>query len=523
MKITRNVSIVLFISLILALCGCNRSVPDNGEIFPSDASTQNIVSDTKTLSEKYELVECGNFTDGHAVARFTGKETGKTILAVIDKNGKAVLSNINGFLDSSGENYIPCDDIFEYAANRNIAYSNGYLLIPAKSESGDFAFCLINSKGEVVNKFNSDDFDRGDYSIEIWFLGNGCWKLRGSRGNGLTDGGDSDSIYICSATEGAYLYDLDNPDISDYSCHHIGGGYVLLNKTLANFDTNEEVCELYNYKSEKIESKELNQFFLKDSVDKDSVHPEYLGNDVIKFEYYDDDGSHQVYYNADTNKVWHAFNDSKLHGRLISECYNDDGEIIFNALRYAEDPSEDEDVLIAYACDVDGNGRVIGTLKDFDGEIYCNNDTRYLNGSKGAITYDNEKFYYGYFDFTNSKFYPLNKSYPEKKAEVVAINASLIGIEMTGSDGAKYCALVDLECNEVVPPQNGSEIKQIGPWLRMNSDYYDQNGDLVSSEISTYNIIGYSDGLFNCSTNWMNENGDLLLKSTTVDQEYFLD
>lgn len=509
--------LLLALSLIMLFSGCGIQMVSQNDSLGNDsnenaATAQQFPTQIES-PQKYRIKECSDFVDGFASVIYENTlNSEETVFAIINTQGKCVLSNLNGFKDDNGNVFTPAYNKEDYKITGSDAkpvYSDGRIFIPTRDNNNNLVFCLIDSTGKVIYNINVTERYKTSSGYSIKFLGNSCWKI--------TNGPYYDrlQLFICGKNGGKY----DFGDGSGMKCAELVDGYVLTSTYKSDFYTDEDTYEIYSYDGKKTSTSfsqdELEKVFKTDVKD--------FGSHVMMWETVPEGSStnHWYFYNFEKDKKWVLSpNEKEYTMDLISNEYNENGEIIISASNY------DDKKLYAYAYDNEGNRKTLGLLNDFKGYIFCNYDTRAVNGSSGALTYDDDKMEYGYFDFAKGKFTPLTKSYKGKEANtLVAYNASLMAIKMEGSDGNNYSALIDMECNEVIAPEQNVESHSVGPWLYYDGHLYDENKKDVFKEwnikdTSESKIIGYGDGLFNCTDNYLNEESKKLLLSNEVDSSF---
>ena len=377
--ITMLIITVMVFSLVCSACGKQES---------------NTIIETSIVESSYSIKECGEFYEGFAPVLYANtNDSDDVIFAVIDTQGSCVLSSKDGFRDSDGNEYRPtyCEKGGYKFTDTYVkpVYSEGKICLPTRDSNNDLVFCLIDSTGTVVYKINVTEKYMTASNFRLIYLGNCCWNLYSP---------NSVSLFICGRNGGEYDFDEESDDIE---CKELIDGYVLTRTHIADFYTNDYSYEVYNYEGKKT-NVSLSQEEL-ENIDKTDI--EDLGHHVMMWmESSESSFSNEWhFYNIEKNKEWvlnPVENEYKMD--VISDVYNENGDLIISASNY------DDRKLFAYAFDTEGNKKTLGELDDFVGYIFCNYDTRIVNGSKGAVTYDDENLEYGYFDFEKEKFYPIS-------------------------------------------------------------------------------------------------------------------
>lgn len=515
---------ILPIALIIILSGCSAQTarniydsnkPNNENSYHTEYSHQTDESQiSESTNQEYRIKECGEFIDGYAPVLYSNvNNSDDVIFTVIDTQGNCVLSNKNGFKDSNGNVFVPAyeKDYKLTGSDGKPVYSEGKIFLPTRDKDNNLVFCLIDSTGAVIYDINVTERYNTSADFNVTFLGNGCWELSNGPYYSKLE------LFICGKTGGQYDFGEGSEDLK---CSKLIDGYVMTRTHKSDFYTDEYLYEVYNYEGKKVSTslsqEKLEKIFKTDIKD--------LGNHVMMWEEASNAffANEWHFYNIEKDKEWMLAPEEKdCTMDVISDAYNENGEIVISA------SNRDDKQLSAFAFDNEGNKKTLGKLNNFVGYIFCNYDTRAVNGSEGALSYDDEKMEFGYFDFNKGQFFPLTKSYPEKTAKtLLSFNASLMAIKMEGSDGEDYSALIDMECNEVIAPKQNVETHSIGPWLYYDGTIYDENKKDVFKDwnitgVSEASLDGYGNGFFNCRTNFLNKENKTLLLSDKVDSTYF--
>lgn len=410
MKKTTSSIIIILILLLLAGCSGDNNQNNNLNLQLETNNKQENRSGTKlTITNNPGYIN--SFSEDLAWAFFD--EDSRTLLGCFDKTGKIVYKTYDSIV----------------AAGAVQGYSEGYCYIFSSSglKQINGRYIYDNQRIAVIDK----------------------------NGNVL----------------GSYqYYNKEKDKFEEYSknselCVAYGGGCVVIQKHVADFDSNHYEYTIYD---------ENKNILTTETYDK-SPTVRYLGKGVFAFSQYDN----TKYY-------------FKLSGKWIDFDYYDDISFDCDYQVYSHN-SEHVNVV-----DIQGNKQEIDLSDYFEYIKGVSNihDNKFIVTS-GSKEYGN--FELGVYDMSSHTLKKLNK-YLDKIDEEKAIKLSYVDdrliLNLKGSDGDNYFALLDENLNTIIEPTKVNSIPEINSGRFIWGDNVcDLDGNVVfsiSSKFTSIETVAYA-------------------------------